>query len=238
MHNLRSRIFQSSHSRTIGTVALLGLTMLGIVLFIALTRVSLAEAPNLQGPVTPVTPAITITPTPGVFDYYSFAVKYVCGNHRAFENLEPSVRPGNYATDINIHNYQYVGGQDQQIFIAKKVLVLVQGEAAPGREPNAVGPKAWDSIFLGPDYATMDDCQRIWELLSEQAGIPIGTPIIGFMIFISTHNLDIDAVYTAQSVAESGAFPTGMSIDVERVPGTRITLPVAPSDLLVFLQDQ
>lgn len=232
MDNLRTRIFPFGHSRTIGTIALSGLAILGIVLFVALTRVSLAEAPNLQGPVTPVTPAITITPTPGAYDYYSFAVKYVCGNHRVSENAA-SVRPANYATDINIHNYQYVSNQDLQIFMVKKVLVLVQGETAPGREPNAVGPKAWDSISLGPDYATMDDCPRIWELLSEQTGIPIGTPIIGYMIFISTHNLDIDAVYTAQSINEAG-----LSIDVERVSGTRITLPAAPSDLLAFLQAQ
>src|SRR5215831_4158638 len=48
-----------------------------------------------------------------------YSVKFICGDQSAIPNLrppsEPPVKPGNYATAINIHNYHL----DQTAVIAK-----------------------------------------------------------------------------------------------------------------------
>ena len=186
--------------------------------------------------------------------YFNYSVKFVCGTLRAASGLgekgEPPVKPGNYATEINIHNYTY-----RDVGIRKKLLILVgQPEnmppnAAPkilGREPRYVQPRAiqgkpvYDTIILPPDTATMDDCNRIWQLI-----YPTGTPLpsaypltIGYLVLISRVDLDVDAVYTSQAFTNlpttnsagtpgSAPFFNGMAMDVERVDGKRVQIPDA-----------
>jgi len=161
---------------------------------------------------------------------WNYSVKFVCGVQRrpdpgAQFKGEPTVKPGNYATDINIHNYSY-----REVPVLKKVLVLVDKNGAVGREPNKVEPRARDVIKLGPDYATMDDCNRIWQLIDPQLQPGPAPLTIGYLVILSPIDLDIDAVYTAEvpeNVLSGDVEPTSLSIDVERVPGKRVFVPAS-----------
>lgn len=156
--------------------------------------------------------------------YWSYAVKFVCGLQGPFQPGEPPVKPGNYATEINIHNPHY-----QPVEVRKKVLVLVDRGQPIGREPQQQGPRAYDGIVLGPDFATYDDCNKLWTLVYPPP-MPIPTPMppmIGFLVVISKEQLDIDAVYTAAtgaSFATAAKGVGGIAIDVERVEGKQVAI--------------
>lgn len=175
---------------------------------------------------------------------FSYAVKFVCGFNP--ENVghslsgskegEPTVKLGNYATDINIYNPDVVidpTNPDNQVF--KKVLVLVQGEKPLGREPKVVDASGFDFITLKPGEATMDDCNRIGELIYGSP-VPFPYPItIGFLVIQSVFELDVTAVYTAQVCSawafndsmeclKPSEFSDGVSIsqDVDQIEGKRL----------------
>lgn len=173
------------------------------------------------------------------FTYYSYAVKFVCGIQRFSPNNpgEPPVKPGNYATEINIHNYQY---NVDLVPVRKKVVLLVDRGEPIGREPRSVEPTAFDGIELKPDYATMDDCNRIAELL--WGAVPTPMPLmIGYLVLISPYDLDVDVVYTAEVPAQPTATNptlTGISIDVEHIAGKQLTINAAPDQLDEFLKQQ
>ena len=139
----------------------------------------------------------------------SYSVKFVCG-FQTSEALETgSVRPGSYATEINIHNYH-----DTRVAVRKYILPLVTKGEARGREPRYVRAQAQDAIVLPPNTATMDDSFRIAELLY---GAPPPQPLpitIGYLEIVSSLPLAIDAVYTATD-REGRA----VAIEVERIEG-------------------
>ena len=136
----------------------------------------------------------------------SYSAKFICG-HQEFD--EGVVRPGIYATEINIHNYH-----DTEVAVRKQVLAVVSRGETDGREPRYVHVQAQDTIVLPPNTATMDDCYRIATLL--YAGPPPQPlPItIGYLEIVSTLPLAIDAVYTVSDLERHT-----IAIDVERVEG-------------------
>ncbi len=175
---------------------------------------------------------------------FSYAVKFVCGfnpenvgrSHSGNKEGEPTVKLGNYATDINIYNPDFTvdpTNPDNQLF--KKVIVLVQGEKPIGREPKVVDATGFDFITLRPGEATMDDCNRIGELIYGSP-VPFPYPItIGFLVIQSVHELDVTAVYTAQlcsawafndsmNCLKPEEFSNGVSIsqDVDQIEGKRL----------------
>jgi hypothetical protein len=156
---------------------------------------------------------------------WNYSAKFVCGSNAATAAGvvgEPPVKPGNYATEINIHNYVY-----KEVTIRKKLILLVDKGQVIGREPNAVGPITRTAVTMGPDYAMMDDCNALWALASPTT--PPSTPMalmIGYLVIISPVDLDVDVVYTAEVPGTQGVAPTSISIDVERVPGKRLFIPV------------
>jgi hypothetical protein len=159
--------------------------------------------------------------------YWSYAAKFVCGVQYHVPAGEPPVKPGNYATEINIHNPYYRESQ-----VRKKIIVLVDNGQRIGREPQQQGPRAYDGIVLGPDYATMDDCDRLWMLTHPGVPLPMPMPItIGYLVLISKDQLDVDAVYTNSTVVPAATpaglalKPGGISIDVERVEGKQVEIP-------------
>jgi hypothetical protein len=87
-------------------------------------------------------------------------VKFLCGERKDGCCDCGPVRPGTYATEINIHNYH-----NREVRIMKHVLPLVLGGAVRGREPNFTHRLAGDGVVLPAHSATMDDCCRIYELL-------------------------------------------------------------------------
>lgn len=138
---------------------------------------------------------------------YSYSVKYVCGVQKDGEPADTVLRPGVYATDINIHN-----PHDREVTVRKFVLPLVHRGVVRGREPDFTGVRAHDAIVLPPNTATMDDCHRIAQLLfGGQPPNPLPL-MIGFLEIVSPVPLAVDAVYTA-----SGHEGEVVSIDVERV---------------------
>jgi hypothetical protein len=143
---------------------------------------------------------------------YSYSVKFVCGVQDDCSCGCAPVRPGAYATEINIFN-----PHPKEAALRKHVVPVVFAGSAVGREPRFAEVKANDKIVLPPRTATMDDCCRIAELL---LGAAPGGPLpltIGFLEIVTNQELAVSAVYTA-SDAKSGS----LSIDVEQVRPIRV----------------
>ncbi|HKV08405.1 MAG TPA: hypothetical protein VJ725_09720 [Thermoanaerobaculia bacterium] len=180
-------------------------------------------------------------------EQYVYSVKFVCGYQNsnvgvsldatARKEGEPSVKFGNYATEINILWPEiYLG--DQQAYVFKHLTVLVDRGTPVGREPKVATAKAYvDSIQLPSLGATMDDCNRIAELL--WGAVPTPYPItIGYLTLTSTHELEVTAVYTSQACSNwtstgttslsclrpDGDGSVSNSIDVEKVEGRKLLL--------------
>ncbi len=141
---------------------------------------------------------------------YHYTAKFVCGlNETSDERCSP-LRPGRYATEINIYN-----GHCSAAVIEKHVVpVVVKGEPI-GREPRHGKEMARDKIELPPRTATMDDCCRLAELLKQPVSLN-GPLTVGFLEIVSDVPLTVTAVYTA-----SGLRDDSVSIDVEQVPEVR-----------------
>jgi hypothetical protein len=137
---------------------------------------------------------------------FVYSVKFVCGTQAECGCECAPVRPGHYATEINIHNYS-----GKEVQIRKRVIPVVLAGAAAGREPRAAGVRAEDKITLPPHSATMDDCCRIGELLFGGASASL---TIGFLEITASAEVAVTAVYTS-----TGPQPGAVSIDVEEIRG-------------------
>lgn len=138
---------------------------------------------------------------------FTYSVKFICGVQQECDCECAPVRPGIYATEINIHNYKCHDAE-----IEKRLIPLVMAGAAVGREPRVAKQRVVDRIRLPGDSSTMDDCCRITELL---LGAPTKSPMpltIGFMEIVSNVELNVTAVYTASDLKSNG-----LSMDVETV---------------------
>jgi len=177
---------------------------------------------------------------------YSYTVKFVCGYNPDNVGIagdlldkrggEPTVKSGNYATDVNIYNFNIYGEQTGiPPVVEKRVLLLVDRGVPVGREPRVVGSSGGEIITLPYGNATMDDCNRIAELI--WGAVPSPYPLtIGFLIVGSTVELDVTSVYTAQTCSNwlvspiklecldpSGKPTSGsLSIDVDQITGHKI----------------
>jgi hypothetical protein len=139
--------------------------------------------------------------------FFSYAVKFVCGVQPECGCECAPVRPGQYATEINIYNQT-----DKDVTIRKRVIPVVLAGAPAGREPRVALSRAEDKITLPAHAATMDDCCRIAELL---LGAPAQGPMaltVGFLEIISPAEINVTAVYTA-----GGTAGQAVSIDVEQI---------------------
>lgn len=177
---------------------------------------------------------------------YIHSVKFVCGYNDSNVGYtgdlldkragEQTVKFGNYATDINIFNYNIYGFPGQTVtYVEKQILVLVEKGVPVGREPRVVKPTGFDFLELPYGNATMDDCNRIAEIL--WGAVPTPYPLtIGFFVIGTTDDVDVTAVYTAQTCSNWVVSPqklecldatgkyadTSVSIDVEQVQGHKI----------------
>lgn len=180
---------------------------------------------------------------------YSYAVKFVCGYNDTNLGIstnaagqpvvqgEATVKFGNYATEINIFNFNVDATVPTEAIIQKNLILLVSKGQPVGREPKVASTVAIDNIVLKSQEATMDDCNRIGELLWGPGLIPTPFPLtIGFLVVQSTVELDITGVYTSQACSNwafSGAKmecldTTGRqqgvssAIDVHQITGHRL----------------
>jgi hypothetical protein len=144
---------------------------------------------------------------------YSYIIKFVCGAQEECPCACAPVRPGAYATDINIYNYH-----SSEVRIQKQVVPLVFAGTVLGREPQFAQSKAQDKIVLPPNTATMDDCCRIQSLLV--GGTPASGTLpltIGFLELVANQEVAVSVVYTANDL-KTGS----LSIDVEDVRPRRL----------------
>lgn len=138
---------------------------------------------------------------------FVYSVKFVCGVQPECDCECATVRPGIYATEINIHNFKCRDAE-----IEKSVLPLVLAGAPLGREPRVSKRRALERIKLPADAATMIDCCRITEVLLG-APAPGAVPLtVGFLEIVSSVELQVSAVYTASDL-KSGC----VSMDVETI---------------------
>ena len=91
---------------------------------------------------------------------FVYSVTFVCGVNKDDCCTCAPVRPGQYATEINIHNFT-----DRDSAVIKRIIPLVLSGAVRGREPQVAGITAVDRLVLPAHTATMDDCCRLQELL-------------------------------------------------------------------------
>jgi hypothetical protein len=140
---------------------------------------------------------------------YTYGVKFVCGTQPADCSCGCGpVRPGTYATEINILNPKC-----KEATIVKRVVPLVFAGAVTGREPAIVHARATETIVLPSGAATMDDCCRIAELLYGGPGSAMPLTV-GFLEIVSDVELHVTAVYTSSDLQGNG-----LSFEVETVPG-------------------
>ena len=146
---------------------------------------------------------------------FIYVVKYVCGTAEDCGCAEAPIRPGRYATEINLHNPSRNTAK-----VTKLVTPVVSAGIGVAREPRTQRPVGRDIVRLRPHEATMDDCKRLAEL---HYGAPVESKLpltVGFLEIVSTQQLVVTAVYTATGVND------GLSIDVETVqPIVRPQLP-------------
>lgn len=139
---------------------------------------------------------------------FTYAVKFVCGVQTDCSCACGPVRPGSYATEINILNPKC-----REAKIVKRFVPLVFAGAVTGREPAVATARVTETMFLPSGAATMDDCCRIAQVL--YGAVPGTMPLtIGYLEIISDQELHVTALYTA-----SDAEGRGLSMDVLTVPG-------------------
>lgn len=100
-----------------------------IVMALATTGILIGQQALASPESQPDAPGVVVPPG----WYWSYAVKFVCGQQGPLDPNqpgEPTVKPGNYATDINIHNPFY---DTVQVPVFKKLVILVDfaNAAAP-----------------------------------------------------------------------------------------------------------
>ena len=127
-----------------------------------------------------------------------YSAKFLCGTPAANNpfGLGAAVRPGTYATSINIHNpgVTFGGITDPPVVFVKKAVI-----ASPeGRPPNQ--PSGFQKDILQPDFAEEVDCPIIYSL----AGVTPGTFIEGWVVLYALPSpngtfseLDVTDVITA-----------------------------------------
>jgi len=145
------------------------------------------------------------SPTPS----FLYSVKFVCGlqtlGSPAFAPpKEPPVKPGNYATAVNIHNFH--NGPNATVEFCKKAVVALPERILP-RGP--VSPIKFDA--LGPDQALEVDCTDIASLFP--AGTKLPPFIKGFVEINSPVELSVTAVYTAQTCRDPQLIKKGADPD-------------------------
>lgn len=144
---------------------------------------------------------------------FVYGVKFVCGvQGEACCGCAP-VRPGSYATEINVLN-----PTGKEVPVLMRPVPVVVARAAAGREPRFAGPGKPSVMKLPAHGATMSDCCRILELVlgaPPTGAVPLS---IGFVEIVSTVELDVTAVYTASA---GGGAP---AISVNRIAGRPLAL--------------
>lgn len=153
----------------------------------------------------PGRPAVAVGPRE--LRLFAYSVTFACGEQGDTCCGCAPLRPGRYATEINLHNLS-----DRPAPVLKRTLPLVLAGAVRGREPKLATVTANEVIVLPPHTATMDDCCRLQEMMlgaPASGEVPLTT---GILEIFSTVELAVTAVYTTAAGA----------IDVQAIAAKRI----------------
>jgi hypothetical protein len=146
-----------------------------------------------------------------------YSAKFVCGEFKEME-IEGPVKPGNYATNINVHN-----PNRRTVLILKKAILLFDSSDPDAGFPERPRPPTEeDPRKLRPDHGMEIDCRVIREQLLQ--GTPRAPTFIkGWVVIesVSGHPLDVVAVYTARSAGPDGT--ASLSIATDRALGIRVS---------------
>jgi hypothetical protein len=130
---------------------------------------------------------------------FVYSVKFVCGLQAIPASQfppphEPTVKPGNYATSINVHNYHIA---TTGVTFQKKAVIAFPESQARGPISNIIKES------LRPNQALSVDCNELEHLFPPPVALP---PFIeGFVEIVSPVQLSVTAVYTTQTcVTPSG----------------------------------
>jgi len=151
---------------------------------------------------------------------FAYSAKIVCGKQGETSCCCASgVRPGVYATEVNIQNLNLVTAP-----VLKVVLPLINSGAVVAREPSvadvaALHGRQVDLVKLPPLAATMDDCCRIAEMLLGATPGGDAPLTIAILTILSAFELSVSVVYTANPLNGEG-----ISIDVEYLPSRLLGL--------------
>jgi hypothetical protein len=144
---------------------------------------------------------------------FVYSVKFVCGlqvvpSIQFPPPREPTVKPGNYVTAINVHNYHLKATALRK----KAVIALPESILTRGRISTIVAEN------LGPNQALTVDCNEIVKLFPV-APVPLPPFIDGFVEIVSPVQLSVAAVYTSQTCTNPANRCTILGdLDLEVVP--------------------
>lgn len=140
------------------------------------------------------------------------------------------IKPGNYATAINIHNPSFV----ETVTLYKRA-VLSYAESVP---PTGI-TQTFVSYSLLPGYAVEVDCEDIGTLLGDAL-----TFNEGYVTIFSTGALDVVGVYSSEPpvVTSSPSYIPGIALNMQNIlprfetvrPATTATSPLPPGRYLEY----
>ena len=218
------------------------LIAVALIVIIAFSIAACAELYQLNQNLTQLNQNITrsiLPPIPPLMPLWAYAVKFICNIGRlpyplqnwptpsAAENI--SLVPGEYKTDINIHNPSHVNA----VQITKKFVISIPEPTAN----NSIVPvvrAGYITTTLEPDGAIRIGCDEVMNVLyPTPPGIPpypMNFTAKGWVILTSNITtgrpapLNVWAEYTAESfnqnnlaISDPSQVSTGISIDVEQI---------------------
>ncbi len=141
---------------------------------------------------------------------FGYSVKFICGIQDECACECSPVRPGRYATEINLHNYS-----TRDVRLSMRFIPLVLAGAAAGRAPTSSSARAEDTMLLPRQSATLIDCCRITQLLlnGESNALPL---TLGFLEITATGDIAVTAVYTTSGRTGN------VGLDVRQIAGRHL----------------
>jgi len=147
---------------------------------------------------------------------FGFSPHFVCGRATESDPDNASLRPGIYATHIDVLNYTAAPATVQG-----QVILLAWDGSVQGRDPRTQGSRAQMTLQLPANSATTIDCPRLLKLLDPVLKNSEGLAI-GFIDLVSATDLNIEVVHTAEGRDGS------LSISTEMVPSKPVpAVPIA-----------
>ena len=176
----------------------------GVLALISAGSLFLARPSGAQ----PAKPGAASPAQPAVTTQIEYAAKFVCGIPGS-EAQREAVKPGNYATAINIHNSNQLTTTAPINFTKHAILALPEGQ-------NPIPPSRAVSESFPSDFAMEVDCQNIRDILG-----PIAPPppafIKGVLVLLTPPPaaLDVIGVYSAEAPPKApDGVPTGMGLEI------------------------